>query len=359
MIKNISLLNFRSYSKLDLELSDNINVLIGKNGQGKTNLLEAIYFISNIRSHRTKNDLSLIKNDEEYSRIIVNKDNNGKTNKLTCIIHQDGKYFSIDNQSIKKTSEMLGIINTVLFYPTETTLFTDSPSIRRNFFDVEIGKVSSIYLRNFQTFNQVLKERNKLLKESKVDQVLLEIFTNKIIPVQIEINRRRRILIDYINSNIQAYLNKLLDKPFDINIIYKSAINDLDEVKLLELYQNSQKKDLLYRNTTEGIHRDDYDILSNGIEIDKFLSQGQIRIVLLAIKLVIVDFIYLKTKEQPILLLDDVMSELDENNQINLINAIPDYVQTIITTTEKSNIFLKESINVIHIDNSKIRNEEY
>ncbi|NLY62885.1 MAG: DNA replication/repair protein RecF [Erysipelothrix sp.] len=358
MINNISLSNFRSYSKLNLNLSNNINVLIGKNGQGKTNLLESIYFISNIRSHRTKNDLDLIKKGQEYSRIIVNKSNNNKDTNLTCIIHQDGKYFSIDNNPIKKTSEMLGIINTVLFYPTETTLFTDSPAIRRNFFDVEIGKVSSIYLSNFQSFNKILKDRNRILKADKVDTLLLEILTNQLIPVQIEINRRRKILIDFINQNIAKYLDLLLDEAFPITINYRSSITGLDTNDLIDLYKKSEKKDQLYRNTSEGIHRDDYEIYSNDIEIDKFLSQGQIRIVLLAIKLVIVDFIYEKTKETPILLLDDVMSELDINNQMNLLNAIPDYVQTIITTTEQSKIFTNDNINIIYIENSQIRNEE-
>ena len=260
------------------------------------------------------------------------------------VIHSKGKYFSINNQSIKKTSEMLGMINTVLFYPTETTLFSDSPSVRRNFFDVEIGKVSQIYTYNFQTFNRLLKDRNQML-------------TSEMIDVQIEISKRRFILIQYINQNIQAVLDKLLTQSIPINIQYKSTVVNQDRDALKISYQKCKQRDIQLKATQDGIHRDDYLILSDDIEVSKVLSQGQIRMVLLAIKLVIVDFIYEKSGIKPILLLDDVMSELDADNQINLINAIQD-VQTIITTTETLNIFEKQNVNNIHIVNSHIRNEE-
>ncbi|NLC34099.1 MAG: DNA replication/repair protein RecF [Erysipelothrix sp.] len=357
MITKLSLSNFRSYSHLELNLTPNINVIIGKNGHGKTNILEAIYFISNIRSHRTRNDLSMIKHDSEYARIIIESQKNDKHNKIMSVIHSKGKYFSINNQSIKKTSEMLGMINTVLFYPTETTLFSDSPSVRRNFFDVEIGKVSQIYTYNFQTFNRLLKDRNQMLKREALDDILFEMITSEMIDVQIEISKRRFILIQYINQNIQAVLDKLLTQSIPINIQYKSTVVNQDRDALKISYQKCKQRDIQLKATQDGIHRDDYLILSDDIEVSKVLSQGQIRMVLLAIKLVIVDFIYEKSGIKPILLLDDVMSELDADNQINLINAIQD-VQTIITTTETLNIFEKQNVNNIHIVNSHIRNEE-
>lgn len=355
MISNLSIINFRSYESINITLNSNINVLIGKNGQGKTNLLESIYFVSNIRSHRTKNDLDLIKHNEQYARITVENNENNKIDKIVCVIHQDGKYFSINDIAIKTTSEMLGTINTVLFYPTETTLFSDSPSIRRNFFDVELGKVSTIYTKNFQHFNRILKDRNKLLKADKVDEVLLEILTRQIIEPQVEIIKRREIFINYINERISFYLRKLINIDLKISIDYKSTLKQLNNDQLYEKYLSLIKRDVFTRSTNEGIHRDDYVIYSNNMEVDKHLSQGQIRIVLLAIKLVIVDFIYDKTNKRPILLLDDVMSELDEANQINLLMAIPKEVQTIITTTEENNLFSSSDINKIYIENSQVR----
>lgn len=355
MINTISINNFRSYEQEKIMLGNNINVFIGKNGQGKTNLLEAIYFVSNIRSHRTKDDLDLIKRDQDFARIIVENNN---SEKIVCVIHDKGKYFSINDNTVKTTSEMLGKINTVLFYPTETRLFSDSPAVRRAFFDVEIGKVSNQYTQNFQQFNNLLKDRNRLLKEQEVDEILLEIITKNISNVQIPIIHERKILINYINKTINKYLEKLINKDLDINIEYRSTVKDLDEDAMIKRYDSNKRRDVFNKVTSEGIHRDDYVIYSHGIEVEKFLSQGQIRIVLLAIKFVLVEYIYIKTKETPILLLDDVLSELDEDNQMNLINTIPKQVQTIITTTDNYEIFNDKSIKKFKIINSQIVNEE-
>ncbi len=354
MITKISITNFRSYENASINLGKNINVFIGDNGQGKTNLLEAIYFVSNIRSHRTKDDFDLIKRGQDYSRIIVEKNEE----KIICIIHDKGKYFSVNDIPAKTTSEMLGRINTVLFYPTETRLFSDSPSARRSFFDVEIGKVSKSYTNNFQQFNNLLKDRNKLLKEENIDSILLEIITKNLVNTQLPIIKERMILIDYINKQINKYLEKLIKKDLKITIEYKSSIKDLDQNSLYQRYKDNERKDMFNKATSEGIHRDDYIIYSDGIEVDKFLSQGQIRIVLLAIKFVLVEYIYLKTKETPILLLDDVLSELDVKNQINLLNTIPKSVQTIITTTDDYEIFNHSNIKKFKILNSKIVYEE-
>lgn len=357
MIKSIQLNNFRSYKAVKVDLSENINVFIGKNGQGKTNLLESIYFISNIRSHRTKNDLDLIKVNENFSRIIVEKQA-FINEEIMCVIHDKGKYFSINGNAVKTTSEMLGKINTVLFYPTETRLFSDSPSVRRNFFDVEIGKVSFEYTQSFQQFNNVLKDRNRLLKEEKADLILLDILTKKMSELQILLIKERVYLIDYINQHINKYLYNLIKTDLNISLEYKSGIKDLDDKALYARYKSNERRDLLTKVTNEGIHRDDYIIYSENIEVERFLSQGQIRIVLLAIKLVLVDYIYEKSNINPILLLDDVLSELDSDNQINLINSIPKRVQTIITTTDDYDIFNSKNIKRFIIENSKIIKEE-
>lgn len=358
MIKNLQLSNFRSYKEINIELSNKINVFIGNNGQGKTNLLEAIYFISNIRSHRSKNDKDLIKTNKDYARIIIENIEDDKKEIIVCVIHQKGKYFSINRNTIDKTSEMLGKINTVLFYPSETTLFSDSPSVRRIFFDVEIGKVSKAYTKNFQLFNNLLKDRNKLLKEDDVDLILLEILTNKLVDVQLEILKERLYLCDFINKYLNNNIIKLSKEELNINLIYESSIKNLNKEELIKKYRDNQRRDIFNKVTTEGIHRDDFKFYINDIEIDKFLSQGQIRIVLLALKFVFIQYIYEKTNKMPILLLDDVFSELDIYNQEKLINCIPDNVQTIITTIKNEEIFNKTNIKKYYIDNNKIVKEE-
>ncbi len=355
MIKSLQLSNFRSYENIRVDLSPNINVFIGKNGQGKTNLLEAIHFISNIRSHRSKDDTDLIKHNEEYSRIIVEK---AQGEKIVCVIFDKGKYFSINDNVVKTTSEMLGKINTVLFYPTETRLFSDSPSVRRTFFDVEIGKVSKTYTSDFQKFNNALKERNKLLKSDNVDHMLLDIFTDQISEIQVNIIKHREYLIKFINHHVTKYLANLISDDLKITIEYKSNLKNLTYEQIKTKYKDNERRDLFNKVTSEGVHRDDYIIYSNNIEVDKILSQGQIRITLLAIKLVLVEYIYYMSKSLPVLLLDDVLSELDIENQKNLLRSIPSNVQTIITTTDDYDIFENNQVKKFLIEKSKIINEE-
>ena len=358
MIKNIQLTNFRSYEDLSVNLFNNINVFIGENGQGKTNLLESIYFISNIRSHRTRDDKDLIKNNCSYARIIINSEDEFKKENIVCVIHDKGKYFSINKIGVNKTSEMLGKINTVLFYPSETTLFSDSPSVRRIFFDVEIGKVSQNYTTNFQEFNNLLKDRNKLLKNDQIDEILLNIIDDKIINVQLEIIKERKELIKIVNIYLNEYIKKLSKENLEIVVDYSSSIKNLNKEELKQKYQDNLKKDLFYKSTSEGIHRDDYKFYINNQEINTYLSQGQIRIVLLALKFVFIKYIYEKTKKMPILLLDDVFSELDEFNQEKLIKSIPKNVQTIITTVKYEEIFKQRNIKKYFIKNSQIIKEE-
>ena len=358
MISSITLNNFRSYKKTKINLDNNINVFIGKNGQGKTNLLEAIYYISNIRSHRSNNDKDLINNNSDYARIIVESIVKNNKEVILSVIHKDGKYFSINNNAVSKTSDILGRINTVLFYPTETKIFNDSPSARRNFFDVEIGKVSSQYTSVFQEFNKLLKNRNKILKEEKIDEILLDVITDKFIDKQIIISKKRNYLVNYINKHINSYLKELSSKKLNISMEYKSSVKSLNKEELVKKYSDNLKRDKFSGLCNEGIHRDDYIFYTNDVEITKFLSQGQIRLVLLALKFVIIDFIYDKTKKKPILLLDDVLSELDSIHQLKLIKNIPSYVQTIITSTDNYPVFNREKISKFKIENSQIMAKE-
>lgn len=358
MINNIELRNFRSYSDIKINLSQGINVFIGKNAQGKTNLLEAIYFISNVRSHRTKNDKDLIKINRDYSRIIINREKENLNEKIMCVIHSEGKFFSINDNAITKTSDILGRINTVLFFPNETRIFSDAPSLRRIFFDVEIGKVNNNYTKEFKEFNNFLKERNKLLKEDNVDQILLDILTKKIVEKQLIIIKERKFITDFINQYINEILSKLSEEKFEIKMNYQSTVKNKTYEDLLFKYESNKKRDIHAKTTTEGIHRDDYEFKIKEIEISKFLSQGQIRLVLLAIKLVLIDYIYLKTKNKPVLLLDDVFSELDKKHQIRLIKNIPTDLQTIITTTYFNEVFKNTKTKKYLIRDSKIFQEE-
>ena len=358
MIDNIHLNNFRSYKELKVDLSEDINVFIGKNGQGKTNLLESIYYISNIRSHRSRDDKTLIMTNEDFSRIIVNLKFNDKKEKLMCVIHSQGKYFSINNNVVSKTSDILGQLNTVLFYPNETRLFNDSPATRRNFFDVEIGKVSKDYTMIFQEFNNLLKDRNRLLKEENIDDILLDVINDKLIDKQLYIIQERKFLTGFINDNLNNYLNRLSSESLNIEMQYVSTLNNLNKEQLKIKYKNNLDRDKFNRITNEGIHRDDYLFYTEGVEISKYLSQGQTRLTLLGIKFVLIQYIISKTKRKPILLLDDVLSELDEIHQIKLIENIPADVQTIITSTDNHKVFDKKNITKYIINNSEIVKKE-
>lgn len=335
-IKSIELNSFRNYDHVKCELDAQLNVFIGANGQGKTNLLESMAFLSSLRSFRQVSDADLIQFNQDYARVQCVLEDDILNKRLSVMISTNGKTLRYQNQLIRKTSEFIGLVNTVIFSPVDLNFFDDSPRIRRKSIDLEAGKLSRLYLRQSVEFNKLLKERNALLKESTIDRTLLDVLTRQLAKSQVEIILYRRKMVNFINEHINEVYNKFSKTPLDLKIVYQETLpseKDL-ETKLYQLYQATLEKDIFFRATQKGLHRDDFIFMAKDMEVSKIASQGQKRLVLLAFKLVLVDYIYHETKDYPILLLDDVFSELDQHHQKTLLAALPQDSQTMITTTQ-------------------------
>ena len=343
-IKNIKLRDYRNYSKLDLDLEPNINIIIGDNGAGKTNILESITLISDTKSFRTRNDSELVKNDCEYSLIAI------KTNdhEFKMVIKDEGKILYLDNTNILKTSKFIGNLHTVLFEPSNLELFSDSPKYRRRFLDLEIGKVSKVYLDCSLSYSKLLKERNILIKKSDRDMVFLKTIEERMIePLKI-IMMMRQNFIDFINTKINTYYHYLSQSNHKIDLIYEPSC-DIDDTSIKKMFEKSFEKDLILGHTTKGVHKEDFNFYFDDHKICDYASQGQKRMVMIAFKLSLIDYIKDKINDLPILLLDDILSELDKGNKERLLKVLPQHIQTIITTTDLNDLSIHSGYRLIEI----------
>ena len=359
-IRNLNLVNFRNYSKLNVNFHPELNVIIGNNGQGKTNLLESIYLLSTTRSFRLTKDYYLIKENSKYA-VIEATIKTAINNNLKIVIYDKGKSLFVANNQINKNSEFIGILNAVLFSPGDIEIFNNSPASRRKFLNVEIGKLSKNYMGNLNNYHKLLKDRNILLKANTIDEVLIATLNQQMVFEQIEIIKQRKLLLDFINEKINKYYNFLANSKDIIKIVYSSCIKDYNNIKLeLEkMYLNNFPKDKLYHFTLNGIHKDDLIFYFNNQILNNYASQGQKRMVLLAYKFALAEFIKKMTNETPILLLDDVLSELDTKVRERLFKLMNKDMQVFITTTDLNNLNIKKQFNLFQIDNGILERLNY
>jgi len=342
LIKKVKLRNYRNYSNKEIEFDPYINIIIGKNGIGKTNILESIILISNTKSFRTNNDRDLIKKDEEFARIDLFSD----IDRYSIVINKKNKSLLINNNFIKKTSEYIGRINAIIFKPSDLELFSQTPSERRRILDIEISKVSKEYIYALSKFNQLLKDKNKLLKEKEIDQTLLDVIDESMTPLIKTIIIEREKFFKIINDNIENIYKKIAKKESSIKIVYQKCCDVLDVEK--EIIK-AKEKDNYYHYATFGPHHDDYYFIKDKYELNSYASQGQKRMVLVSFKLALIEYIKEFKNITPIILLDDILSELDQDNQERLLNALPDDNQIIITDTDIDNLKINRNYKLIEI----------
>lgn len=332
-INKIKLRYFRNYDVIDLNFNQQLNIITGDNGQGKTNLIESILFLSTTKSHRVSDENLLINKNYNYCDIQCELDNK----KLRILIQKSGKNLFINQKNINKVSHFIGELNAILFCPDDLNLFSQSPKFRRKFVDIEISKLSKQYTSLLKEYYKLLKIRNSYLKNNKIDYDYLNIITEKMISIQkIIFNQRSKFIKDLIYYT-NHFLSKFTKQDNLIFCVYQnfSGEDDFDENKIKIKYKENLERDLLLKQTNIGIHKDDFIFKIDGYNIEEYASQGQKRIILLSIKLGLVMMINKIIKEYPILLLDDVFSELDIQNQKKLMEIIPNEVQTFITTCNK------------------------
>lgn len=370
-VSKLELKEFRNYKDFKIEFNNNLNIIIGDNAQGKTNLIEAIYVSCFGKSFRTSNDKDLIYNDNisNYNYVKLEIIKKHTDIKIEYRIHKKlNKEIKINNNSIKKLSEILGNIYVVLFSPEDIELIKGSPNIRRKFVNRELSNINKKYCYNLIEYKKVIKQRNNLLKNSNnIDNDLLEIFNEQLIEKGTNIILERIDFLKKINI-ISNKIHKSLTNDNEIlKIKYLSNIDLENANSYSEIKQNFIKKihKNIYREkqlgyTLVGPHKDDFIIYLNNKEIKQFGSQGQQRTAALSLKLSEIELIKNETDEYPILLLDDVFSELDINRQINLIKIF-NKTQTIITSTNFDEI-LKNKVNnykIIKIENGNFAGGKY
>lgn len=332
-IKEVRLKNFRNYEDETISFTNQVNVLLGDNAQGKTNILESLVLLSSTRSHRTSNDKAMIQYEKDTAIVsgIVSDD---RDRQLTVILHDKGKSLLINKQPVKKSSEFIGLLNVIVFDPTDLNIFINSPLKRRNFINLELMKVSKMYLYTLNKHNSLLKERNHYLKSRDIKDDFLDVLDEQLAINAEFIMKERKELIDCINEFLTFYYQKISNTSLIINCFYKTCLKEYTKEAYIEMMRNNRQRDKEYGVTTQGIHHDDIGFLMDGKIVEENASQGQRRMIVLALKMALASFIERKTNKKAVLLLDDVLSELDEKVQRQLLLAIPHDIQTIITTTE-------------------------
>lgn len=343
IIKSLELSDFRNYNTLNMFFDKGTNILYGDNAQGKTNILEAIFVSATTKSHKSSKDKDIINFDKEeaHIRTYLLKDNI-ETRVDMHLRKNKTKGIAIDGNKIKKASELLGLMNVVFFSPEDLSIIKNGPAERRRFIDMELCQLDSFYLYNLNHYNKIVNQRNKLLKDLYLNPSLkytLNIWDSQLVSYGSKLIERRILFIEQINQIIYDIHKSLSGNKENLRIHYEPDININNFEK--ELF-NNQERDIKLKQTTVGPHRDDISFMvtkvsedglkDKEIDIRKFGSQGQQRTAALALKLSEIELVKKITKDTPILLLDDVLSELDSNRQTYLLNSIGN-IQTIITCT--------------------------
>ena len=354
ILSNLKLNNFRNYDKLDLNFNEKINIFIGNNAQGKTNILESIYVLSLTKSHRTNKDIYLLKQNTVYTKITGIIDNN----KYELLINREGKKVSINNNVFKKVSDYISKINVIMFCPDDLEIIKGSPSLRRSFFNISISGFNNNYVRYLGEYNKVLKARNEYLKNNEViNKEYLDVLTNKLIDLNIKIYSERVNYVEKINTYLKDIYKDISGKT-NIKLTYDSFIEDKDNIKneLEDKFNLIYNTELSQRVTLLGVHRDDFSIYIDDIKINNYGSQGQHRMAILCLKLSEIKIYQEEYNKKPILLLDDIFSELDKDKKTNIIKYIDDDLQVFITSTDLNNIDKKivKNSTIFRIDNGKV-----
>lgn len=342
MIKKIILKNMRCFTNSIFDINSKNIILTGNNAIGKTTILESIYLASLTKSHRTNNLKEIIKDEQEFADIKIFDEKN----EYRIILSEKGKMVLLNKNEIKKISEYIGKFPTILFSPYDLDIVTGSPILRRQFLNQEISQINPKYLQQVNLYNKLLHERNSCLKElnENSDLTYLKVITKELINAAKPIILARNNFIEEVNKVINGFQKKL-NLNEKIEIIYKPSvqINDLEKI-----YQEKMLSDIFNNVTQYGPHRDELFFLLNEKNLNRFGSQGQIRSVVLSLKLTLCELIKNYQGIYPVLLLDDVLSELDSNRQNNLLNIITNLGQTFITTADTSAL-LKQNLDQYQI----------
>ena len=333
IIKSLELKNFRNYESLGIAFDAGTNILYGDNAQGKTNVLESLYVSGTTKSHKGSKDREMIRFDAEEAHIRTVVEKNGVDNRIDIHLKKNSaKGIAVNGIPIRKAGELFGILNLVVFSPEDLNIIKNGPGERRRFMDLELCQLDQIYLTDLAGYNHIVNQRNRLLKDLYQNPSLretLEIWDIQMLQYGKKIIEKRRDFVRDLNDVIQDIHRNLTGGEEHLEVIYEPST---ESECFEETLKKNRERDMRMKMTSAGPHRDDLCFMVNGIDIRKFGSQGQQRTAALSLKLSEIYLVKEKIKDMPILLLDDVLSELDSNRQTYLLDSIHD-IQTLITCT--------------------------
>ncbi len=333
IIKSIELADYRNYDFLTMEFDKGTNILYGDNAQGKTNILEAIYVAATTKSHKGSKDKEIVNFNKEEAHIRTYLEKDGVETRVDMHLRKNkSKGIAVDGQKLKKAADLLGLCNVVFFSPEDLGIIKNGPAERRRFVDMELCQLDSFYLYNLNNYNKIINQRNKLLKDMYMNNDLretLNIWDMQLLSFGSKIIERRKLFTEQLNEIIYDIHKKLSGGKEELVIKYEP---DTEIENLERNLKQSQERDIKAKMTTVGPHRDDFCFMIGDVDIRKFGSQGQQRTAALSLKLSEIELVKRIAKDTPVLLLDDVLSELDSNRQNYLLDSIGD-IQTIITCT--------------------------
>lgn len=339
-LKKIELRNFRNYEKQEILFNEKLNVITGKNAQGKTNLLESLYIMSMGKSFRTNKDLDMISIGKDYFRAKSTSIKDGRELEIEISIGREGKIIKINGTKAERNIDILENVFMVVFSPDDLKIVKDEPEKRRRFIDRELCQIKPVYYKNLGRYKKILQQRNSLLKQQKINEDLLAVWDENLVEYGAKIIQERSRFIEKLNDISKEISKSITNGKEMLEIYYEANIEKketLDEQKyyLKKALSKNRKYDIFRRNTSVGPHKDDLKLSIEGINIRRFGSQGQQRTAALSLKLAEIKMIKEETGVSPILLLDDVLSELDQDRQKFLIKSM-EGIQIFITTTEIS-----------------------
>ncbi len=362
-IQELKLLNFRNYDKVNVTFNKHLNIIYGFNGSGKTNLVEAIYVLSLTRSFRQVNDKTLIKNNTNLTKV-SGVLNNKYLNSFSVIITPDGKKVKIDDNKITKISDYISKICIVLFSPNDLKMVKDTPSIRRKYLNIAISQLNIDYLKLLNDYNKLLKLRNAYLKTMYLNgnskSEYLDILTEKLVDIGLNIYDMRKSYILEINNWIGKYYQHIA-KSGNLYLNFLSDFADKNKEELLKMFKNNLKKDLAFGKTNLGIHHDDIEFFLDDFLLKDYGSEGQQKNAVISWKFSEISILKKIKGVTPILILDDLFSELDQEKIKNILDLIDDDIQTFITTTEFEKVkrlITNKSYKKIYVNDGKLEEAE-
>ena len=358
-IDTLQLKSFRNYTTVDMNFNTDIAIVVGDNAQGKTNFVESIYTLAFSKSYRSKAIKDLIKMQTDFAKITADISfQNENPKKIEYIITGQGKKIKVNNVEQKVKSDFVGILKVIKFSPEDLELVKGSPKIRRKFLDMYLSQLDKHYLYALVNYNHLIKQKNALLKQKQADKQLLSIYNDKLVEFIVVIHNKRREFIAEFLPIVQEVFASIVDDKEIFNFQYQSIFNETENNADIRLILEQQvEREIQNYGALVGIHKDDLQFFIDEYNAKQFASQGQQRTIVLACIIALVTYLHDKIGEYPILILDDVMSELDNNRKLQLLASFKKEMQIFMTTTTIDDIVekIEEPFSLYYVEAGTIR----